>query len=87
MNRRLTTLAPAWLARLVRDVEGARWDYPYPIWAGVGFGIGPVVAGKLFDVGRGQWIWIGSLMIGPAVAAAYRAFGPLLRNRQTAASG
>ena len=36
MNRRLTTLAPAWLARLVRDVEGARWDYPYPIWAMTG---------------------------------------------------
>ncbi|HEY4722160.1 MAG TPA: hypothetical protein VII92_09960, partial [Anaerolineae bacterium] len=48
----------------------------------IGFGIGPVIAGSLFDVGLGRWIWIGSLILGLAVAFGFRAFGPRLRARE-----
>jgi len=67
------------------DMRG-RYQAVYGLAAGLGFGIGPVVAGYLFDVGRGQWIWIGSLIIGLAVAVGYRAFGPMLNRRQAAAA-
>jgi MFS family permease len=62
------------------DMRG-RYQAVYGLAAGLGFGIGPVAGGYLFDVGLGQWIWIGSLIIGLAVAAGYRAFGPQLRAR------
>ncbi|MGH2591897.1 MAG: MFS transporter [Anaerolineae bacterium] len=67
------------------DMRG-RYQAMYGLTASLGFGIGPVVAGYLFDVGRGQWIWIGSLIIGLMVAMGYRAFGPMLNRRQAAAA-
>lgn len=63
------------------DMRG-RYQAVYGVTAGLGFGIGPVVAGALFDAGLGQWIWIGSLIVGLLVAAGYRANGPKLKRRQ-----
>ena len=63
------------------DMRG-RYQAVYGVAASFGFGIGPVVAGHLFDVGLGQWIWIASLFIGLAVAVGYRAYGPRLKARQ-----
>jgi MFS family permease len=63
------------------DMRG-RYQAVYGVTAGLGFGIGPVLAGALFDAGLGQWIWIASLIIGLAVAAGYHAFGPKLKQRQ-----
>jgi MFS family permease len=63
------------------DLRG-RYQAVYGLVASIGFGIGPVVAGQLFDVGLGRWIWIGSLLLGMAVALGFRAFGPRLRARE-----
>lgn len=63
------------------DMRG-RYQAIYGLTAGLGFGVGPVLAGALFDAGLGRWIWIGSLIIGMAVAAGYRGFGPRLKKRQ-----
>ena len=59
-----------------------RYQAVYGLMAGLGFEVGPVLAGALFDAGAGRWIWIGSLILGLAVAAGYRAFGPRLKARQ-----
>jgi MFS family permease len=67
------------------DMRG-RYQAVYGVTAGLGFGIGPVLAGALFDAGLGQWIWIASLIIGLAVAAGYRAFGPKLKRHTLAAA-
>jgi len=42
------------------------------------YGFGPVIGGYLFDVGHGPLIWLGSLILGLAVAFGFRAFGPRL---------
>jgi MFS family permease len=63
------------------DMRG-RYQAVYGVAAGIGYGVGPVVGGYLFDAGAGQWIWIGSLIVGLAVAAGYRANGPRLKQRQ-----
>ncbi len=67
------------------DMRG-RYQAVYGMMAGVGFGIGPVLAGALFDAGLGQWIWIGALIIGLFVAACYHASGPALKRRALAAA-
>ena len=68
------------------DMRG-RYQAVYGVTAGLGFGIGPVLAGVLFDAGLGQWIGIGALIIGLGVALAYRALGPMLKQRQAAVAG
>ena len=50
------------------------------------YGFGPVIGGYLFDVGRSHLIWLGSLILGLAVAFGFRAFGPQLRAREALAS-
>ena len=67
-------LAPA-------DMRG-RYQAVYGLVGSLGFGIGPVIAGSLFDAGLGRWIWIGSLILGLIVAAGFRSFGPRLRARE-----
>jgi MFS family permease len=62
------------------DMRG-RYQAAYGLVATVGFGIGPVVAGMLFDAGLGQWIWIGSLFLGLIVASGYRANAARLKQR------
>lgn len=49
------------------------------------YGLGPVIGGYLFDTGRSQLIWLGSLVLGLAVAFGFRAFGPQLRAREAEA--
>ena len=49
------------------------------------YGFGPVIGGYLFDVGHGQLIWFGALILGLAVAFGFRAFGPQLRAREALA--
>ena len=63
------------------DMRG-RYQAVYGLVGSLGFGIGPVIAGRLFDVGLGRWIWMGSLILGMAVALGFRAFGPALRARE-----
>jgi MFS family permease len=65
------------------DMRG-RYQAVYGLVSFIGFGVGPVAAGALFDAGLGRWIWIGSLIIGLAVAAGYRVSGPSLRRRHAA---
>lgn len=66
------------------DMRG-RYQAIFGLTAALGFGVGPVAAGALFDAGQGRWIWIAALAIGLLVAAGYRASGPSLRRRQSAA--
>ena len=63
------------------DLRG-RYQAVYGLVGSLGFGIGPVIAGSLFDAGLGRWIWIGSLILGLIVAAGFRSFGPRLRARE-----
>ncbi len=75
------------LKRVSRSIDRTRKEYPRSIWTMtggtfIGFGIGPVIAGGLFDVGLGRWIWIGSLILGLIVAMGFRSFGPRLRARE-----
>ena len=49
------------------------------------YGFGPVIGGYLYDIGRSQLIWFGSLILGLAVAFGFRAFGPKLRAREALA--
>ena len=49
------------------------------------YGFGPVMGGYLFDIGRSPLIWLGSLILGLAVAFGFRAFGPQLRAREALA--
>ncbi len=63
------------------DMRG-RYQAVYGLMAGVGYGLGPVLGGLLFDANLGQWMWIGSLILGLIVAAGYKAFGPRLKERQ-----
>ncbi len=66
-----------------KDMRG-RYQAAFGLVNNVGFGIGPVLAGSLFDAGLGQWIWIGALIIGLTVAFGFRAYGPKLRAREAA---
>ena len=66
------------------DMRG-RYQAVYGLIGNVGFGIGPVIGGLLFDAGLGRWIWITSLLLGLAVAFGFRAFGPRLRAREALA--
>ena len=50
------------------------------------YGCGPVIGGYLFDIGHSQFIWLGSLLLGLAVAFGFRTFGPQLRAREAAAA-
>lgn len=63
------------------DMRG-RYQAVYGLVGSLGFGIGPVIAGSLFDVGLGRWIWIGALILGLIVAMGFRSFGPRLRARE-----
>jgi MFS family permease len=49
------------------------------------YGLGPVTGGYLFDTGHSQLIWLGSLVLGLAVAFGFRASGPQLRAREAIA--
>jgi MFS family permease len=50
------------------------------------YGFGPIIGGYLYDIGHSQLIWFGSLILGLAVAAGFRAFGPKLRAREALAA-
>lgn len=69
-------LAPA-------DMRG-RYQATFGLFNNFFYGLGPVIGGYLFDMGRGQSIWLGSFVLGLAVAFGFRAFGPQLRAREAA---
>jgi MFS family permease len=63
------------------DMRG-RYQATFGLVNSLGFGIGPVIAGRLFDVGLGHWIWVGSLLLGLLVALGFRAYSPRLRAKE-----
>ncbi len=63
------------------DMRG-RYQAVFGVMMSLGFGIGPVVGGLLFDAGLGHWIWYASLIIGLGVAFGYRATASGLRSRE-----
>jgi MFS family permease len=63
------------------DMRG-RYQAVLGLMMSVGYGIGPVVGGLLYDRGAGHWIWYASLIIGLGVAFGFRATGSGLRARE-----
>jgi MFS family permease len=49
------------------------------------YGFGPVIGGFLFDNGHGQWIWLGSLLLGLLIALGFRASRSQLQTREALA--
>ncbi len=66
------------------DMRG-RYQAAFGLINNVFFGVGPVIGGFLFDNGQGRWIWIGSLVLGLAIACGFRLYRPQLRAREAVA--
>ncbi len=66
------------------DMRG-RYQAVFGLINNLFYGLGPVMGGYLFDTGHGQLIWLGSLVLGLAIAFGFRASGPQLRAREALA--
>ncbi len=66
------------------DMRG-RYQAAFGLTYNLFYGLGPVIGGYLFDSGHSQFIWLGSLVLGLAVAFGFRASGPQLRAREAMA--